>query len=237
MPLALIGFDGDDTLWLHGHIFVAAQKRILEIVRKYVNDTTWASAFVKAREQTVGTFGYGVKSFILSAIEVAIRESSGRIPSNEILQMIDLAKAMIDHDLEVSEETRELLAALRGKYRLILITKGNRMEQETKLRKANISDLFDDIELVYDKNVRMYEHVLRRAGVAPQSFAMVGDSIKSDVIPVLSIGGWAVHIPNAIVWEHEGTEPPADHPHYFFASSMRSVAEALKSIEQQADLE
>jgi putative hydrolase of the HAD superfamily len=236
MTLSTVGIDGDDTLWLHGRFFVEARHRVLEIVSRYVNVSKWAAALTDAEQQNLQLYGYGVKSFALSHIEAAINATNSQIGADDIASIIRLCKEMLNHEIEVLEETRALLKELRSRYRLLLITKGDDVEQLKKIEKADVSGLFDAIEIVHNKNERVYRRILETHGVEPNEFAMIGDSIRSDVIPVLNVGAWAIHVPSEVVWDHEGRQAPTDHDHYIAIASMEGVPEAIDTIERKAGM-
>jgi putative hydrolase of the HAD superfamily len=236
MPISLVAFDGDDTLWKHGHVFPDGQKRIAQIMAKYVDEPLWAVESLRAETENLIHFGYGVKSFTLSIIDTAIRVTDARISTRDISTIIDLAKSMMSHEVEVIAATRASLKYLKSKYRLLLITKGDHIEQWQKIEKAQIAHLFDEIEIVHNKNENVYKSILRSHDVLARDFVMIGDSIKSDIVPVINIGGWAIHIPNDLVWEHEKTQIPVGHDRYVLVDSIESAAKALDVINQKTDL-
>jgi putative hydrolase of the HAD superfamily len=173
-------------------------------------------------------YGYGVKGFMLSAIETAIALTKGKISGEEIRTLIELGRAMLEHPVELLDGVAETLATLSSAHRLLLITKGDLRDQERKLSKSGLLDRFAQVEILSDKNEMTYAGVLRRHGVRPQEFLMVGNSLKSDILPVLALGGSGAHVPYHLTWAHERTEQLPDAPGRFFElTSIRDLPRIL----------
>lgn len=201
--LRTIGFDGDDTLWHNESLFALSQERFYELLRPYIDGALTAERLFAAEMRNLRLFGYGVKSFMLSMIETAIEVSEGRVTAAEIQTILDIGKSLLDHPVELLDGVRETIAALDGRYELLLITKGDLFHQESRIAGSGLGEFFDGIEIVSEKDPATYERILRRRGIPPESFMMVGNSVKSDVLPVIALGARAVHIPYHITWQHE----------------------------------
>ncbi|MEI6862435.1 MAG: HAD family hydrolase, partial [Verrucomicrobiota bacterium] len=175
-------------------------------------------------------YGYGVKSFTLSAIETAIHLSARQISADEIQHLLDLGRAMLDHPVELLDGAAETLAALAAAraHRLLLITKGDLRDQQSKLARSGLAAHFDHVEILADKNGPAYADLLRRHAIAPENFLMVGNSLKSDILPVLALGGAGVHVPYHLLWAHERTaEIPSAAGRFFELKTLRDLPAAL----------
>jgi putative hydrolase of the HAD superfamily len=202
----VVGFDGDDTLWHNESIFSITQEKYRSLLRAYVGDEEINQRLFATETRNLRFFGYGVKGFTLSMIETAIQVSDGRIPSEIIQTIIDEGKAMIDHPVELLPGVRKTISRLRLDYRLIVITKGDLFDQESKLARSGLADLFWKVEIVSEKDEGTYRRILSKYDVDPRRFVMVGNSVRSDILPVLAMGGHAVHIPYHVTWAHEQVE-------------------------------
>ncbi|RME67569.1 MAG: HAD family hydrolase, partial [Verrucomicrobia bacterium] len=164
----------------------------------------------KTEMSNLELFGYGIKAHALSSIETAIEITRGEITAEEIRAIIDLAREMLDHPVELLPGAAEVVPELARRYRLLLITKGDLRDQERKIRRSGLETCFEHIEILSEKTAPVYSRILSRHGIEPENFLMVGNSLKSDILPVLDLGGHAVHIPYRITWQHERAEPPTD---------------------------
>ncbi|MFT4685977.1 MAG: putative hydrolase of the HAD superfamily [Neolewinella sp.] len=199
-----IAFDADDTLWGHEHVFVDAKARCLKLLKPYMKPGMDLEQELYAFERkNLKIFGYGVKGFSLSMIETAIELSGGNISGAEIKQIIDLGKEMLAHDIELLPGIPEALAAFKPHFKLLLITKGDLFAQENKIARSGLAAEFDIIEVVSEKDAGTYRSLLARHGIDPAGFLMLGNSLRSDVLPIVEIGGRAVHLPYEYTWHHE----------------------------------
>jgi len=213
-----IGFDADDTLWHNENIFEHVHERYNKLLSNYHDAATVERAL----------YGYGIKGFMLSSIETAIELTDGKVSTGELKDLIGLGREMLDHPVELLPGARETLEALSPQHRLILITKGDLRDQERKLAKSGIAKLFHAVEIVSEKDAPTYARILSRHGIEPRSFIMVGNSVKSDILPVLELGGSGVHIPYRITWGHEHAETPlSDDDRLFRAASLRDLPEII----------
>jgi putative hydrolase of the HAD superfamily len=211
-PIDLIAFDADDTLWHSEYLYKQAEERLGEILAPYGVDGRAGEELFATEMRNLSYYGFGFKSFALSMIETAIRLSGGRVQSWEIQQMIELAKQMIDTPVQVLDGVPEAVAALAASHRLMVITKGDLLDQERKLDRSGLAPHFAHVEIVSDKNEGVYRQLLARYRVAPQRFLMVGNSLRSDILPVVALGGHAVHIPYHTTWAHETVDWPEELP-------------------------
>lgn len=208
----LIAFDADDTLWHNETLFTLTQESFRSLMESYI-DRPWTGAELYATEmRNLQHFGYGVKGFILSMVETAIEITDGTVPARIIQQIIDMGRAMIAAPVEPLPHVAETLAALAPTAPLILLTKGDLFHQESKIARSGLAEHFRHIEIVSDKTEATYAALLAKYGVAPARFLMVGNSLRSDIVPVIALGGRAVYIPYAQTWAHEQVEREALPP-------------------------
>ncbi len=209
MPeLKLIAFDADDTLWYTERLYVDAQARLKRLLSRYLVDDQMDERLYQTEMRNIDHFGYGIKAFALSMIETSIELTGGQISANDIHSIIDMAKEMLVADVELLDHVADTLAALAGDHTLMLITKGDLRDQETKLARSGLAQHFRHIEIVSDKSKLTYEAILHRYGVSPPDFLMVGNSLRSDILPVLELGGHAAYIPHSLTWVHESADLP-----------------------------
>lgn len=219
-PITAIGFDADDTLWHNESLYHMTQEKYRALLSPY-HEAEWIDRKLYETEmRNLQRFGYGIKGFTLSMIETAIELTDGRVPAAEIQQIINYAKEMMAAPVELLPCVRETLALLRSRFRLLLITKGDLFDQETKLARSGLADIFDAVEVLSEKHSVAYQTVLTKHAVNPSQFLMVGNSVRSDILPALALGAQAVHIPYHITWEHEQAEPHEDAPGLYELDSM-----------------
>ncbi len=201
--ITTIAFDADDTLWHTERIFISTKERYAALLADY-HDYNFIERYLDATEtKNIQHFGYGIKGFTLSMIETACELTEGRITGDKIKQIIGLAKEMLAAPIEVLEGVRETIEELSKKYRLMVITKGDLLDQETKLARSGLGDYFDGFEIVPRKDAKIYKYVMRRHALRAEEFLMVGNSLKSDILPVLEAGARAVFVPYETEWFHE----------------------------------
>lgn len=210
----IIAFDADDTLWENESFYTRAKGRFFELISQYSSAEMVELRLNETEISNIRFYGYGIKSFILSMIETAINLSEGRVQGEEIQQIIDLAKEVLTAEVSLFEHAEETVFKLAEKYDLMLITKGEQWEQERKIRGSGLAKYFRYIEIVGDKTQQAYQLILAKYQIDPARFLMVGNSIKSDILPVLAIGGQAVYIPYENTWFHELETSGATHPPY-----------------------
>jgi putative hydrolase of the HAD superfamily len=228
--IEVVAFDGDDTLWHSESHFVDAHARFVALVAPYVDgDPQVIDEQVVATERAnLAIYGYGAKAFTLSLIESAIELTSGRVTSSEISAILDLGKRLLDQPVELLDGVDEVVARLADDgYRLIVVTKGDLFHQESKVAGSGLADRFARVEIVSEKDVGTYRRVMGEARVAPENFLMIGNSVRSDILPVVELGGHAAHLPYVYTWELE---------HVADADAARMGFHELTSIRQVPDL-
>lgn len=206
--ITTIGFDADDTLWHNETIFAASHERYCELLARYHDAATVERTLYATEMRNLPLFGYGIKAHALSSIESAIEMTGGTISADEIRAIIDLARFMLEHPVELIEGADLVVPALAAHYRLLLLTKGDLLDQERKVQKSGLAPHFDHVEVMSGKNPAAYRALLDRLAIEPASFLMVGNSMRSDILPVIETGGHAVHVPYPITWQHEEAAPP-----------------------------
>ncbi len=206
-PIDVVALDGDDTLWRNEEYFADTQEIFRGLVAPYADGADLDAELHENERRNLELFGFGVKGFTLSMIETAIEVSRGRIGSSEVQTLLDLGKAMLAQPVELLDGVAETVTSLADDYRLVLVTKGDLLHQEQKLARSGLAELFAHIEIVSEKDEPTYERILQRHAIDRERFVMVGNSVRSDILPVLAVGARAVHIPADLVWVHEH----ADH--------------------------
>lgn len=221
MPITTLGLDADDTLWHNETVFRLTQARFLDLLGEHDN------ALIEARLaeiewRNLRLYGYGIKGFTLSMIETAMELCEGDPPPGVVREILAAGREMIAHPVESLPGVDETLHHLSERYRLVLVTKGDLLDQERKLAASGLGDLFAAVEIVSEKDRGTYDRVFTRHGTGPAQAAMVGNSVKSDILPAIAAGAFAAHIPYQVTWAHELAEAPVDHPRF---GALESIAE------------
>jgi putative hydrolase of the HAD superfamily len=206
--LRTIGFDADDTLWHNERFFKLTQTRFEELLADYSEASHLHDRLLAAERRNIGHYGFGVKGFVLSMIETAIEVTEGAVPGHVIQKILDAGQDMLAHPIELLPHVRATVSELAGAYRIVLITKGDLLHQERKLAHSGLGDLFDDVAIVSEKSVATYQHVFSAGYGGPESAMMVGNSMKSDIVPAVQAGSWGVFVPHDLEWDLEKAEPP-----------------------------
>ncbi|MEO9511784.1 MAG: HAD family hydrolase [Flavobacteriaceae bacterium] len=201
--IKVIGFDADDTLWVNETYFRETEERFTELLEGYETKNKVDQELFKMEMDNLPLYGYGIKGFVLSMIESALDLSNGKVSQKTISEILNLGKMMISHPVELLDGVEEVLDQLVDKYRLIVLTKGDLLDQERKLEKSGISKYFHHVEVLSDKKESNYSNLLEHLEVNVDEFLMIGNSLKSDVLPILNIGASAVHVPFHTTWAHE----------------------------------
>ena len=218
--IRLVGFDGDDTLWRSEDYYRAAQAAFEAILAGYVDFDDLHDRLFTIERRNLALFGYGAKGMTLSMVEAAITITGGRISAADIHAIVELGKTILRHPVDLLPGIREAVADISRDYQVVLITKGDLFHQEAKVRASGLAALFPRIEIVSEKDTATYARVLSEFGLAPAQFAMVGNSLRSDIVPVLELGGWGVHMPYHVTWAHEADATLGEGP----AGRMRLAA-------------
>lgn len=226
-----IGFDADDTLWHNENIFDRAQQRYREILGRYHDASAVDEALFETEMRNLPLYGYGVKSFTLSSVETAIKLTKGAISAAELREIIDVGRDMLAHPVEILPGVAEVVARLAVDYQLVVITKGDLHHQERKVAESSLAAHFHAVEIVSEKDNATYERLFTRHGISVAEFAMVGNSVKSDILPVLHLGGAGVHIPYHITWAHEHVEEsPSDHARFRRIENIGQLAATVATL-------
>jgi putative hydrolase of the HAD superfamily len=229
--LEFIAFDADDTLWHNETHFCAAQERFKRLMHKYLGDAYDGNHLYETEVRNLGHYGYGVKSFGLSMVETAIELTDGHISARDIHTLLELTKEMLCAPVEVLPEVEAVLDELSGDYPLLLITKGDLFDQESKILRSGLAEYFRHIEVVSEKNASTYGKILRRHGIRPEEFVMVGNSLRSDILPPLELGAHAVYIPSPQLWAHEHVQLDDARPKPY--AQLGSIGELPEWLEAQ----
>jgi putative hydrolase of the HAD superfamily len=212
-----IGFDADDTLWHNESLFSGTQDKYRALLAPYHSPEWIDRKLYETETRNLAHFGYGIKGFTLSMIETAIELTEGRITGAEIGQILDFGRVMLQASVELLPGVEEVVARLAEAHPLLLITKGDLFDQESKIARSGLADYFAHVEIVREKEAPVYAAILHRHGIDPANFLMIGNSLRSDILPVLEIGGRAAHIPYAITWQHESAAAPEEATNGFHA--------------------
>jgi putative hydrolase of the HAD superfamily len=203
MPTKVLAFDGDDTLWHNESRFNLTQAALRDLLHRHVPDADVDGHLFEVEMRNLSLYGYGVKAFTLSMLETAIHLTDGRIPAADLQVILGWGKTMLTEPTELLDGVQESLLDVGARYSLLLITKGDLFDQESKLARSGLAEMFSGVEILSDKTLETYRSVLNRRGIKPEEFVMVGNSLRSDVVPVVALGARAVHIPYHVTWHHE----------------------------------
>jgi putative hydrolase of the HAD superfamily len=236
--LKLIGFDGDDTLWHSEGYYREASTQFNAIIGGYVDigDAHVQAGMLATERRNLKLFGYGAKGMTLSMVETAIAITDGRISAADIHRLIEVGKGVLQHPVELLPGVREAVATVAEQHAVVLITKGDLFHQEKKVAQSGMADLFRRIEIVSEKDAGTYRRVLGEFALEPAQFAMVGNSLRSDIEPVLRLGGWGVHMPYHVTWEHEmeNSLSEADAPRMLTIDAPAAIPSAIAQLALRA---
>lgn len=232
--MKLIAFDADDTLWANEPNYINVKLKLCELLSRYVDEETLALQFYDAQIRNLTVFGYGAKSFMLSMIETAIELTNGAITGAEIQQIIDVGRQLLDFPIEVLDGVNEVLDTLSKRFDLMVLTKGDLFDQESKIARSGLGHYFTHVEIVSEKNEQTYLRILQKYQLQPADFLMIGNSLKSDVLPVVHIGGQAIHIPYETTWAHEMvTDEQLSGKLFTTLNSIRELPALLENVGEQ----
>lgn len=212
--LTTLGFDADDTLWHNEGLFRLTQARFQDLLADYAPAEHLSEKLHAAETRNLGAYGFGIKGFVLSMIETALEVTNNKVPGPVIAEMIAAGKEMLAHPIELLPDVRAVIDGLSPDFRLVLITKGDLLDQERKLAQSGLGELFDAVEVVSDKTPATYVTAFARHGTGANQAMMIGNSLKSDVIPALEAGAWGIHIPYHVTWEYEQAQAPVASPRF-----------------------
>lgn len=221
----IIGFDADDTLWVNEPHYRETEHRFCELLKDYLPEKELTAELFRTEIDNLELYGYGAKGFALSLIETAIRITKYELSASTVEQIINLGKSLVDMPIQLLDNVEFVLKTLKGKYRLIIATKGDLLDQQRKLKKSGLAKYFDHVEIMSDKKEEDYRELIRKMNIEPTDYMMIGNSFKSDVLPVINLGGFGIHVPYLITWQHENVEDTnIDNPKF---KSVKGLIEVL----------
>jgi putative hydrolase of the HAD superfamily len=232
--IAVLAFDADDTLWHTENLFAETQARLATILERYAPHGEVMERLQRTERRNIQMFGYGIKGFILSMVETAIEISGRRVDAAEIHEILMMGKAMLDAPLNLLDGVERALDELAADFRLLLITKGDMLDQQNKIEKSGLADHFSHIEVVTEKAPATYRRIFAAQGVRPAEAVMIGNSILSDVLPVLEIGGHAVHIPYVVTAEFERHDQLPRHDRFFQLARIGELPALIRALNPRA---
>lgn len=229
--LEAVAFDADDTLWENEAFFRMTQDRFAGLLGEYAAADHLQERLLEAERRNLHLYGFGVKGFTLSMIETALEVTDGRAPSSVVREILDFGRSMLSHPLHLIEGAEDTVRRVSETHRCLLITKGDLLDQERKLAQSGLGDLFRGVEIVSDKTAAVYARIFRSHASGPGHVLMVGNSLRSDVLPALAAGGWAAYVPHDLTWEYERSEEPVS-PRYRRAARISDVLAVVEEIER-----
>lgn len=229
--ITTIGFDADDTLWQNESFFRLTQDRFTALLADFADPDHLHDRLLAAERRNLGHYGFGVKGFTLSMIETAIEVTEGRVPATVIADLMAAGREMLEHPIELLPHARQAVEAMARSHRVLLITKGDLLDQERKLAQSGLGDLFHGVEIVSDKTAAAYARIFARHGDGADRALMVGNSLKSDVIPVIEAGGFGVHVPHGLTWALERADPPTDHPRFSLLEHLGELPDLVSRLD------
>ncbi len=225
--IKVIGFDADDTLWVNEPFYQEVEKEFCQIMKPYLIEKETSAELFKTEMQNLEIYGYGAKGFILAMIETALRATDGKITAAEINKILEIGKTLLSMPIKLLDGVENVLQKLKNSFKLILVTKGDLLDQERKLQNSGLIDYFHHIEIISDKHENNYKKLLAHLDIKPEEFLMVGNSIKSDILPVINIGAKAVHIPFEVTWQHENNHSIPDIETFITVSDISQILNIL----------
>ncbi|MCT4578289.1 HAD family hydrolase [Donghicola sp.] len=225
-----LAFDADDTLWHNERHFRMSEERFADLLKDYADPDHLAERLLAAEKKNVGHYGFGVKGFVLSMIETAIEVTDERVPARVIKELIASGQDLLSYPIELMPGAGEVVEQMAGHYKLIVITKGDLLDQERKLAQSGLGEMFDGVEIVSDKTAAMYEQLFVKWSNGSSGAMMIGNSMKSDVIPAIEAGAWGVYVPSEITWALEHAEAPKESAKFREISSLHALPELLESL-------
>lgn len=231
MPITTVGLDADDTLWHNETIFRLTHARFVDLLDDHGDLETIETRLAEVERRNLRLYGYGIKGFTLSMIETAMELCDGGAPPEVVREILAAGREMLAHPVETLPGVDEVIAELSETYRLVLITKGDLLDQERKLAASGLGERFSAVEIVSEKDRGTYERVFARHGTGAAEAVMAGNSMKSDVLPAIEAGAFGVHIPYHVTWAHELAEAPEGHPRYVSLSRISELPDWIRKVE------
>jgi len=228
--LTTIAFDADDTLWDNERYFQMTQILFADLLKNYADHDGLMDRLVAAERRNLGHYGFGIKGFTLSMIETALEVTENKVPGAVIAEILAAGREMLRHPVDLLPHARAAVEAAKETHRILLITKGDLLDQERKLAQSGLGDLFDGVEIVSDKTVQVYQEIFNRLGDGPARGMMVGNSLKSDVIPMIEAGGWGVFVPHGLEWELEKAPKPTSASRFAEIDDLSGLSHLIRTI-------
>jgi putative hydrolase of the HAD superfamily len=213
-PLTVIGFDADDTLWQNEQYYRLTETQFRDLLMDFAEGDRVSERLLEAEKRNLAHYGFGIKGFTLSMIETALEITGGKVPTEVIGRILSIGRDLLSHPVECLPHAREALEALRGRFFLVMITKGDLFDQERKLAQSGLGDFFDAVEIVSEKSATTYRGIFGKHGEGPERAMMIGNSLKSDIVPALAAGAWGVFVPHELTWILEHVEKPMEAPRF-----------------------
>lgn len=229
--ITTIGFDADDTLWHCEQVFKDTQEWLIGLLADYVEGDHLSERLLEAERRNINHYGYGAKSFTFSMMETAMDVTGDRVPASVLRRIMEAGREMLTHPVELLPEVEKTVKGLSLDYRIVLITKGDLFDQERKLAQSGLGDYFDAVEIVSEKDTETYRTVFSRHGDGPTRAAMVGNSLKSDIVPAIEAGSWGIHVPHDVTWELEHAEPPTGAERFRLMANLAEAAAFIRSLD------
>ena len=227
MEIKIVAFDADDTLWDNELYFQEAEKKFCELLEDFLPQHTVSRELLQTEIKNIFLYGYGIKAFMLSMIETAIRITDKNVTAGTVEKIIGFGQELLDKPVQLIDGVEDVLKSLRTQYRLVMATKGDLLDQERKLKKSKLAEYFHHIEIMSEKKEADFEKLIRHLDIKASELLMIGNSIKSDILPVLNIGGHGIHIPYHVTWAHEKAETPIHHENFRQVERIRDVLKYL----------
>jgi putative hydrolase of the HAD superfamily len=229
-PITAIGFDADDTLWQNEQYYRLTEEHFQTLLGDFAEGPDVAARLLEAEKRNLSYYGFGIKGFTLSMIETAIEITEGKVPTKTIREILEVGRDLLRHPVETLPDVEDTLQALNGDYLLVLITKGDLFDQERKLAQSGLGDYFDAVEIVSDKSATTYRRIFSKLADGPERAMMVGNSLKSDIVPAIAAGAFGVFVPHALTWVLEHVEAPTDAPRFRQIEHLGQLTAVLADI-------
>lgn len=229
-PVSVIGFDADDTLWQNEQYYKLTESHFRGLLSEFAEGDHVSERLLEAEKRNLAHYGFGIKGFTLSMIETALEITEGRAPSSVVSEILAIGRDLLSHPVECLPHARDALEALSGKYFLVLITKGDLFDQERKLAQSGLGDYFDAVEIVSDKTATTYRRIFGKHGEGPERSMMIGNSLKSDIVPAIAAGAWGVFVPHELTWVLEHVDKPEEAPRFREIPDLGHVPDLVMSL-------
>ncbi|PWE57948.1 HAD family hydrolase [Metarhizobium album] len=225
-----IGFDADDTLWQNEQFYRLTERHFASLLADFADETHISARLLDAEKRNLSHYGFGIKGFTLSMVETAVEVTEGRVPAGVIAQILDIGRDLLRHPVESLPHVHETLEALAGRYFLVMITKGDLFDQERKLAQSGLGDYFDAVEIVSDKTAVTYRRIFSKLADGPERAMMVGNSLKSDIVPAIAAGSYGIFVPHELTWVLEHVEPPVEAPRFRQIAHLGELHSIIETI-------